>query len=94
VGLKDTPLRVERAREAFEMIKNYRGPGSVATEVVTIDDHPGLTTVFSVGNEPIARLTEYSEDGHSIGSFPFKDSMLIDWLLEQRATEVTENRIH
>lgn len=85
VGLKDAPLRVERAREAFGLLEQWRNVSSTTSEPVRIEGHPGTTTILSEGDQKVALLTEYERDGHSIAGFPFDDPRLIEWLFEQRA---------
>jgi len=82
IGLHDAPVRIERAREAFEMVKENRKIDAVKLEEVAIDKHPGITATLSIADKEVAKLTEYENDGHSISSFPFDDPKLLRWLFE------------
>ena len=85
VGLNDAQARVEKAREAFQKIRDSRNLGTVAIEEVEIKGHKGTTSIFSENNRDVARLTEYENDGHSISGFPFDDPNVLRWLFEQRS---------
>ena len=85
IGLEDTALRVEKAREAYSLLKkNLRNP-SETREKGTLDGVEFETRTLSVEGREQVKLTEYTGMGHGINLFPFKDNAVLSWLFNQRA---------
>ena len=83
VGLQDTDLRIEKAREAYKILKGFHKKSIETTQEITLRKHPGTTRTLFVNNRERVKLSEYQNDGHSIAGFPFQDSFVLDWLFTQ-----------
>ncbi len=84
VGLQDTALRVAKAREAYEKLKHLYKDTVETTEKIVIENHRGTTFTLTQNNIEKVKKTEYKNDGHSIGFFPFSDPNTLGWLFNQK----------
>lgn len=85
VGLKDAQIRIKAAETSFRTLAELH-PGAIETSTeITIPNHPGTTRTLTLHGDEIAKLTEYTNDGHGISEFPFYDTYLLEWLFSQRA---------
>lgn len=85
IGLQDTELRVEKAREAYSLLKKILRNPSETREKGTLDGVEFDTRTLSVEGREQVKLTEYTGMGHGINLFPFKDNAVLSWLFSQRA---------
>lgn len=88
VGLKDTNLRIKKAREAYSKIKDFHNAKKEDYIKTDIPEHTGSTRTLITNDKCFSiRLTEYEQDGHSISHFPFKDTSLMPWLFKQKTCQ-------
>ncbi|HOP62745.1 MAG TPA: InlB B-repeat-containing protein [Spirochaetota bacterium] len=86
IGLSDTKLRVDIARESFKFLKEY--PDNADALEITDSAHFSkyrrrTWTLIKKGME-IVKYTEYKFPvGHGISHIPLKDPYLLEWLFGQ-----------
>lgn len=83
VGLRDNPIRIQMARDAYAFLKTYHTNAVETQSAIHIPGHPGSTHTLTVDGKEVAKLSEYTEDGHGIVTFPFQDERLLEWLYAQ-----------
>jgi predicted peptidase len=84
IGLKDNPLRVERVREAYNILKVINNEAIESIEPIAINNHQGRTWSLKINKVNRYNKSEYENDDHSISHFPFRDSSLLEWLFEKK----------
>lgn len=85
IGLEDTKLRIDRAREAYALLKRNRADLSEEIQATDLNGHPRTTrTLTGVGGQRF-KLSEYSGAGHGISHLPFADPAVLTWLFAQRS---------
>lgn len=90
VGLHDASVRIEKAREAYGILKDIYKNAFETTEKTKIKGHPGTTLTLTLNNIEKVKKTEYEKDGHSISGFPFDDPELLEWLFNQTVSKSRE----
>lgn len=85
IGLQDTELRVEKAREAYALLKENVTKSLETIEKGRLAGVEFETHSLKVDGREHVKLTEYSGVGHGINIFPFKDKMILPWLFSQKA---------
>lgn len=84
IGLKDSDLRIQVTREAYDFLKNNH-PRAIETESkVNISPYSGTTLTLTEDGIEVAKKTEYNNVGHGINSLPFADEYLLKWLFNQK----------
>ena len=84
IGLDDIPVRVNIAGKAYRYIKK-RSANAEAIETIDTDEvtgHSRRTKTLTLRGLEIAKLSEYTDVGHS-ASEPFKDPAVLKWLFSQ-----------
>lgn len=80
VGLRDFPIRLQAAETAYRKLAELH-PGAVeSSRDVAIPDHPGKVRTLTLSGVDVAKLSQYTNDGHAISEFPFYDPQLLNWL--------------
>lgn len=88
IGQKDTSLRVEKANEAYAMIKRSYSNPPEKRQRINISGQQGETfTLVIDGNEKIKK-TEYFTMGHGISMLPFDNPNVLEWLFSQKLFNV------
>lgn len=87
IGLQDTKLRIEKAREAYSILKEIHQTAVETTEPINIARHPGSTLTLWVNHTERVKKSEYINDGHSISGFPFEDPALMTWIFRQKNSQ-------
>jgi predicted peptidase len=82
IGLKDTPLRIEKAHEAYSIQKKLHANATETTQIINMNGHNGKTSTLMVDEMEKIKLTEYQYDGHEINNFAFTNPTLLEWLFE------------
>ncbi|MCI5120201.1 MAG: alpha/beta hydrolase [Candidatus Electrothrix sp. AUS4] len=84
VGLHDIDLRIEKAREAYAILKEIHKNAIETSKQTNIAQHPGTTVTLRLNHVERAKKSEYMNDGHGISNFPFEDSSLMEWIFRQQ----------
>lgn len=84
IGLKDMPLRIEKAREAYHLLKLSLHEGTEHVSQIHIEGHPGETRAVEIKNRSKYLISEYANDGHGISHIPFKNPELLNWLFSNK----------
>ncbi|HBD93143.1 MAG: hypothetical protein A2015_04840 [Spirochaetes bacterium GWF1_31_7] len=87
IGLNDTQVRVDVARETYTKLKNHT-TNSGAIETITTDNSTGFsreTKTLRKDGVDIVKYSEYQGVGHDPGPC-YKDEALFDWLFNQSLT--------
>lgn len=87
VGLKDTRLRVDRAREAYAILKKLLANPAENEESRTVNGRERHTLTLTVAGRERVKLSEYPGEGHGISHRPFDDPAVLAWLFAQSSTE-------
>ena len=85
IGLEDSPLRIEKAREAYAILKKIYDAPAEHTRILTLNGQERKTATLTVANQERAKLTEYPGVGHGISHLPFDDPAVLEWLFAQRS---------
>lgn len=80
IGLQDTQLRIDRVREAYNILKNLHGNGREYTSRMNFGGRQALIRTYVVNNKEKFKLTEYPEMGHGINLLPFDNPEVLEWL--------------
>ena len=83
IGLLDTPLRVEKAREAYTRLKKNHNNPPESKQILNIDGRLGETFTLTIDKQEKVKLTEYPAIGHGINLLPFDNPALLEWLFDQ-----------
>lgn len=84
VGLKDTQLRIDVTRSAYNFLKSKHPDAAESSVNTAINGVEATTLTLKKGTKEVAKKTEYSQLGHEVNLIPFEDSNLIKWLFEQK----------
>lgn len=89
IGLKDSPERVDRAREAYAKLKAIHVKAVESNNRVEIrvggKVFEGQTLTLTKDGREIVKKTEYAGMDHGgVSSIPFRDDALLTWLFAQR----------
>lgn len=86
IGLQDTPLRVDRVREAyFELKKIHGNPPEQMQDFSVGDGQRYRTTSVIIGGHDKVKLTEYPGMEHGISQYPFDNRDVLVWLFNQKS---------
>ena len=87
IGHKDIPIRIEKAREAYGILKKISvNSQEIIEEFITEEKYSQTHTLMVNGFEK-TKLTEYIEGGHGIPHLPFINNNVLDWLFNQRTND-------
>lgn len=84
IGLLDTPLRIEKARDAYARLKKINNNPPEIKHILNINGRRGETFSLTIDNQEKVNLTEYPEIGHGINLLPFDNPILLKWLFDQK----------
>jgi predicted peptidase len=83
VGLQDTPLRVDMAREAFKKFKERHADSVETMHTIVVDGYQGNTSVLKVGEVDLARFSVYPDLGHGISYLPAVYPDVLTWMFSK-----------
>jgi predicted peptidase len=83
IGLKDSELRIQVTRDAYDFLKSSHLQAIETTSKVNISPYSGTTVTLTENGLEIVKKTEYNNVGHSINNLPFADEYLLKWLFSQ-----------
>jgi len=84
IGLKDSDLRIQITREAYNYLK-INHPQAIETKSQpNMTTYSGTTVTLTENGREIAKKTEYNNVGHGINNLPFADDYLLKWLFNQK----------
>ena len=83
IGLDDIAVRVQVTRDAYGFLRDFHGITTESTNSVPIDGYTGATYTLMLSNRKMFRRTEYTNVGHGVSSFPFRDPEVMRWLFEE-----------
>ncbi len=83
IGLQDTQLRVNKAREAYAYQKKNQPQASESIEERKAYNQTVTTSTLKINDIERFKLSEYSSQGHNINILPFEDPSVIDWLFSK-----------
>ncbi|MHB8790245.1 MAG: carboxylesterase family protein [Desulfobulbaceae bacterium] len=83
IGMLDTLLRVEKAREAYTRLKKIHNNPPENKQILNIDGMLGETSTLTIDKQEKVKLTEYPAIGHGINLLPFDNPALLEWLFDQ-----------
>ena len=84
IGLNDYITRVTVTQDAYNFLKNFHIGAVEKSENITIAGKTGTTYTLIINGKEMVKKTEYNDVGHEIGSFPFEDGKLIEWMYNQQ----------
>jgi len=84
IGLKDSELRIQVTRDAYDFLKANHLQSIETTSKVNISPYSGTTVTLTENGVEIAKKTEYNNVGHGINNLPFADEYLLKWLFSQQ----------
>lgn len=84
IGLKDSELRIQVTRDAYDFLKSNHLQAIETTSKVNISPYSGTTVTLTENGVEIAKKTEYNNVGHGINNLPFADEYLLKWLFGQK----------
>ncbi len=84
IGLNDYVTRVTVTQDAYNFLKNFNASAVEKTESISVAGRTGTTYTLTINNREMVKKTEYNNVGHEIGSFPFENKNLIEWLYNQQ----------
>lgn len=85
IGLEDTKLRIDRAREAYALLKRNLVNPPEEIQKTNLNGHPRTTRILTGAGGERVKLSEYSGVGHGISHLPFLDPAVLTWLFAQRS---------
>jgi predicted peptidase len=86
IGLQDTELRVEKAREAYNRLKKIHGNGVENATTLRIKGRTGITSTLTINGREKIKITKYPDLGHGINLLPFDHPAVLEWLFAQKMT--------
>jgi predicted esterase len=83
VGLQDAPLIIDKVHEAYNKFKERHNDIVETMHTVEVGGHQGNTSVLKVGEEDLARLSEYPDMGHGISYLPSVYPDVLTWMFNK-----------
>lgn len=87
VGLRDTPLRIDCVRGAYESLKRLSGYPPESEREFIVEGQKVTIYTLTVGGRERAKLSEYPKAGHGIPYMPFVKEDVLEWLFDQEMAD-------